>query len=37
LAATIPATTRVIGPVGPVIWTGVPPKAAAMIPAAIAP
>jgi hypothetical protein len=37
LAVTMPATTRVIGPVGPVIWTGVPPKAAATMPPAIAP
>ncbi len=35
--ATAAATTRVIGPVGPVICTGVPPSNAATMPVAIAP
>jgi hypothetical protein len=35
--ATTPTTTSVIGPVGPVICTGVPPNTAATIPVAMAP
>ena len=36
-AATTMAETTVIGPVGPLIWEGVPPKNAAMMPNAKAP
>ena len=36
-AANTPATTSVIGPVGPVICTGVPPNTAATMPVAMAP
>ena len=35
--ATMPAMTNVIGPVGPEICTGVPPKTAATMPVAMAP
>ena len=37
MPATMPAMTTVIGPVGPEIWVGVPPKIAATMPMAIAP
>ena len=35
--ANTPAKTTIIGPVGPEIWEGVPPKSAAKKPTSIAP